>query len=265
MLKHLLLITGNYEDDDSCILLCLKCVELLVIDISSFEELLFCVLLCADRSFVLFVWIRIFVVTHTHTFSHSHILSFSVWKIPKKTISRSKKSTLFSLFLIPLNYLLFLPNWDLFVFLFLSSRHKIVIVEGLYLFLQIPVWESICELFDERWFIDCDLDIAMRRVEVRNSIEIGFPPDVVRNPLLFSSILNLFPKTNSWTIANESKSSLRSLEITITITTTTTTTESSACSRKRSFECSTRSWERKTESSSFYCLTVRSNIGKISQ
>jgi uridine kinase len=72
-----------------------------------------------------------------------------------------------------------------------------VIVEGLYLFLQIPVWESICELFDERWFIDCDLDIAMRRVEVRNSIEIGFPPDVVRNPLLFSSILNLFPKTNS--------------------------------------------------------------------
>jgi pantothenate kinase len=63
-------------------------------------------------------------------------------------------------------------------------------VEGLYLFLQLPVWESICEMFDERWFIDCSLDIAMRRVEVRNSVEIGFSPAVSRLRVQGNDLLN---------------------------------------------------------------------------
>jgi len=47
-------------------------------------------------------------------------------------------------------------------------EHKLVIVEGIYLLLEEEPWDQLSKLFDERWFIDCDLDVAMERVRVRH-------------------------------------------------------------------------------------------------
>jgi hypothetical protein len=47
-------------------------------------------------------------------------------------------------------------------------------------------------MFDERWFVECELDLAMRRVEIRNAIEIGFSPEVVCNPSLSLLILSSY-------------------------------------------------------------------------
>jgi len=49
-----------------------------------------------------------------------------------------------------------------------KSTHQIVIVEGNYLFLEEEVWKDISTLFDERWFVDCDIDSAMNRVVSRH-------------------------------------------------------------------------------------------------
>jgi pantothenate kinase len=57
-------------------------------------------------------------------------------------------------------------------------EHKIIIVEGNYLFLEEKIWNDIAYLFDERWFVDCDIDEAMKRVFVRHVKHIGFSAEV---------------------------------------------------------------------------------------
>jgi len=49
-----------------------------------------------------------------------------------------------------------------------TTRHKLVLVEGNYLLLEEDSWATIGALVDESWFIDCDVDIAMRRVRARH-------------------------------------------------------------------------------------------------
>lgn len=49
-----------------------------------------------------------------------------------------------------------------------SKNVPIVIIEGVYLFLQDGYWKNICNLLDERWFIDVDIDVAMERVRKRH-------------------------------------------------------------------------------------------------
>ncbi|GJM95240.1 hypothetical protein PR202_ga11952 [Eleusine coracana subsp. coracana] len=56
-------------------------------------------------------------------------------------------------------------------------QHKIVIVEGNYLLLDEDVWREIRELFDEKWFIDVDIDVSMQRV-LKRHIATGKEPDV---------------------------------------------------------------------------------------
>nr|XP_010936181.1 putative uridine kinase C227.14 isoform X1 [Elaeis guineensis] len=51
---------------------------------------------------------------------------------------------------------------------FVSSQHKIVIVEGNYLFLEEGAWKDVCSMFDEKWFLDIDIDTAMQRVQKRH-------------------------------------------------------------------------------------------------
>ncbi|XP_011621604.1 putative uridine kinase C227.14 isoform X1 [Amborella trichopoda] len=63
---------------------------------------------------------------------------------------------------------------------FVSPMHKIVIVEGNYLFLQDGVWKEISSLFDEKWFVDVDIDVAMRRVLKRHILKAGKAPDVAK-------------------------------------------------------------------------------------
>eukprot|EP00252_Welwitschia_mirabilis_P014525 TRINITY_DN31873_c0_g1_i1.p1 TRINITY_DN31873_c0_g1~~TRINITY_DN31873_c0_g1_i1.p1 ORF type:complete len:175 (-),score=42.42 TRINITY_DN31873_c0_g1_i1:430-954(-) len=52
--------------------------------------------------------------------------------------------------------------------IFVSPLHKIVIVEGNYLLLEDDIWKEIASIFDERWYLDVDMDIAMERVKKRH-------------------------------------------------------------------------------------------------
>lgn len=49
-----------------------------------------------------------------------------------------------------------------------SKDVPIVIIEGVYLFLQSDDWKNTFNLLDERWFIDVDIDVAMERVRKRH-------------------------------------------------------------------------------------------------
>jgi pantothenate kinase len=49
-----------------------------------------------------------------------------------------------------------------------SCRHKVVVVEGNYLLLSEGDWKDLESIFDERWFIEIDIEEAMNRVEKRH-------------------------------------------------------------------------------------------------
>ncbi|KAJ6412240.1 hypothetical protein OIU84_005323 [Salix udensis] len=63
--------------------------------------------------------------------------------------------------------------------IFVSSQHKVVIVEGNYLLLEDGAWKDVSSMFDEKWFIDVDIDTAMQRV-LKRHISTGKPPDVAK-------------------------------------------------------------------------------------
>ncbi|KAG8899721.1 hypothetical protein FRB99_006470 [Tulasnella sp. 403] len=46
--------------------------------------------------------------------------------------------------------------------------HRIVLIEGLYVFLATPRWKPAAELLDERWFVDVDFDVATARLAKRH-------------------------------------------------------------------------------------------------
>ncbi|XP_062080872.1 putative uridine kinase C227.14 [Humulus lupulus] len=63
--------------------------------------------------------------------------------------------------------------------IFVTLQHKVVIVEGNYIFLEDGTWKEISSIFDEKWFIDIDIDKAMQRV-LKRHISTGKPPDVAK-------------------------------------------------------------------------------------
>jgi len=63
--------------------------------------------------------------------------------------------------------------------IFVSPLHKIVLLEGNYLLLDEGLWRELAALFDERWFLDVDIDVAMRRVEKRH-IFTGKSPEYAK-------------------------------------------------------------------------------------
>lgn len=63
--------------------------------------------------------------------------------------------------------------------IFVSLQHKVVIVEGNYLLLDEDIWRDISSIFDEKWFIDVDIETAMQRV-LRRHISTGKRPDVAK-------------------------------------------------------------------------------------
>ncbi|KAI4301168.1 hypothetical protein L6164_034474 [Bauhinia variegata] len=63
--------------------------------------------------------------------------------------------------------------------IFVNIQHKVIIVEGNYLLLEDGVWKEISSLFDEKWFIDVDIDKAMQRV-VNRHISTGKSPDIAK-------------------------------------------------------------------------------------
>lgn len=60
-----------------------------------------------------------------------------------------------------------------------SSRHAFVLVEGNYLYLDSQPWMQLRDLFDDTWFVDCPLDVAMQRVFERQTA-IGLAPEISR-------------------------------------------------------------------------------------
>lgn len=54
-----------------------------------------------------------------------------------------------------------------------------VIVEGNYLLLQEGAWKDVSSVFDEKWFIEVNIETAMQRV-LRRHISTGKPPDVAK-------------------------------------------------------------------------------------
>jgi pantothenate kinase len=48
-----------------------------------------------------------------------------------------------------------------------------VIVEGNYLLLDEKPWNEISKLFDEKWYLQIDLDVAMERVRLRHIAELS--------------------------------------------------------------------------------------------
>ena len=55
----------------------------------------------------------------------------------------------------------------------IMKHHHIVIVEGLYLFLDEEPWKSkVSPYFDERWLLQCDWDLAEQRI-IKRHVESG--------------------------------------------------------------------------------------------
>lgn len=47
----------------------------------------------------------------------------------------------------------------------ITPSHKVVVVEGNYVLLDIAPWDQLrSQLVDDTWFVDVDLDVAMERV-----------------------------------------------------------------------------------------------------
>jgi len=73
--------------------------------------------------------------------------------------------------------------------IFVNLEHKIIIVEGNYLLLEDGEWKDISSLFDEKWFIDIDINKAMQRV-LKRHISTGKPPDIAKQRIENNDRLN---------------------------------------------------------------------------
>ncbi|XP_019444479.1 PREDICTED: putative uridine kinase C227.14 [Lupinus angustifolius] len=73
--------------------------------------------------------------------------------------------------------------------IFVNLQHKIIIVEGNYLLLEDGIWKEISSLFDEKWFIDIDIDKAMQRV-LKRHISTGKPPEIAKQRVENNDRLN---------------------------------------------------------------------------
>jgi pantothenate kinase len=58
-----------------------------------------------------------------------------------------------------------------------AAQHAVVLVEGNYLFLEQEPWVQLRGLFDDAWFVDCPIDLAMQRVFDRQAA-IGLAAEV---------------------------------------------------------------------------------------
>jgi pantothenate kinase len=53
-----------------------------------------------------------------------------------------------------------------------TSSHRIVLIEGLYVFLHVEPWSAAGHLLDERWFLEVDVEVARERL-VQRHIKTG--------------------------------------------------------------------------------------------
>eukprot|EP00238_Polyblepharides_amylifera_P011673 CAMPEP_0196584244 /NCGR_PEP_ID=MMETSP1081-20130531/46360_1 /TAXON_ID=36882 /ORGANISM="Pyramimonas amylifera, Strain CCMP720" /LENGTH=338 /DNA_ID=CAMNT_0041905383 /DNA_START=56 /DNA_END=1072 /DNA_ORIENTATION=+ len=81
----------------------------------------------------------------------------------------------------------------------ISPHTRIVLVEGNYLLLDYYPWSELTSLFDEKWFIDCDIDVAMDRVE-RRHVFSGWSPEEAITKVKDNDRINalLIQSTSRW-------------------------------------------------------------------
>ena len=62
-----------------------------------------------------------------------------------------------------------------------TSEHQVVIVEGLYLFLDVPPWNKLLSVYDKKCFIRCPIGLALKRVMHRKVHTLGMEEKVAKN------------------------------------------------------------------------------------
>jgi len=62
----------------------------------------------------------------------------------------------------------------------ITDEVDIVIVEGLYMCLRTDGWEKLAPVFDESWFLNADIDVAMDRVVRRHMQSWNWPEERAR-------------------------------------------------------------------------------------
>jgi pantothenate kinase len=67
---------------------------------------------------------------------------------------------------------------------------RLVIVEGLYLLHRADGWEAISRLFDERWYLDTPLEIALERLALRHMQAWGMTREAAEHRIATSDGLN---------------------------------------------------------------------------
>jgi pantothenate kinase len=60
------------------------------------------------------------------------------------------------------------------------NRHKVVLCEGLWLLHDKDGWEDIAGLFDFTIYIECDIDVCIERVKIRNLCIPGYTPEEIQ-------------------------------------------------------------------------------------
>lgn len=58
----------------------------------------------------------------------------------------------------------------------IEPRHRIVVIEGLYVLLDTPPWREAAQLLDERIWVECEPAIARGRLVARH-LQTGIEPD----------------------------------------------------------------------------------------
>eukprot|EP01117_Protostelium_nocturnum_P012486 TRINITY_DN4602_c0_g2_i5.p1 TRINITY_DN4602_c0_g2~~TRINITY_DN4602_c0_g2_i5.p1 ORF type:complete len:163 (+),score=69.87 TRINITY_DN4602_c0_g2_i5:361-849(+) len=76
----------------------------------------------------------------------------------------------------------------------IHPKNRIVIVEGNYLLLKEEPWSLLTDpsqnLLDEAWFIDCDLDVSMKRVVERHKKAWGWDNEMAEERVNSNDRLN---------------------------------------------------------------------------
>jgi len=67
---------------------------------------------------------------------------------------------------------------------------RLVIVEGLYLLHRADGWDAISQLFDERWYVDTRLEIALARLALRHMQAWGVTRDAAEQRIATNDRLN---------------------------------------------------------------------------
>jgi len=73
---------------------------------------------------------------------------------------------------------------------FVNPEVRLVLVEGLYLLTQNEGWSRVSAQFDEKWYLDVPLDIAMERLAQRHMAAWAVAPDEAERRIAVNDRLN---------------------------------------------------------------------------